>query len=128
MAQFLKVETTTAARAVTLIAIADILNIAEGTPGASNTVLTVSLKPTGAQTTAAYTVTVPNAADGVGVIAKAFTDAMVANPGGIVSTVVPPVSTAQVPAARSGQQGKILITQQQVNGRFIDCTFAAVTP
>jgi len=115
MAQFLKVETTTAARAVTLIAIADILNIAEGTPGASNTVLTVSLKPTGAQTTAAYTVTVPNAADGVGVIAKAFTDAMVANPGGIVSTVVPPVSTAQAPLAHSGQQVKILISQQHVH-------------
>ena len=124
MAQFLKVETTTAARAVTLIAIADILNIAEGAPGASNTVLTVSLKPTGGLTAAAYTVTVPNAADGVGVIAKAFTDAMVANPGGIVSTVVPPVSTAQAPLAQSGQQGKILITQQQVNGQFIDCTFA----
>ena len=124
MAQFLKVETTTAARAVTLIAIADILNIAEGAPGTDNTVLTVSLKPTGTQNTAAYSVTVPNAADGVGVIAKAFTDAMVANPGGIVSTVVPPVSTAQAPLAQSGQQGKILITQQQVNGQFLDCTFA----
>ena len=71
--------------------------------------------------------TVPNAADGAGVCVKAFTDAMVANPGGIVSTVVPPVSTAQVPAAQSGQQGKILITQAQVNGKFIDCTFATTT-
>ena len=124
MAQFLKVETTTAARAVTLIAIADILNIAEGAPGASNTIVTISLKPTGQQATAAYAVTIPNAADGVGVLAKAFTDAMVANPGGIVSTVVPPVSTAQAPLAQSGQQGKILITQAQVNGQFLDCTFA----
>ena len=123
MAQFLKVETTTAARALTLISIADILNISE-TIGGTNTVVAIELKPTGTQATAKYTVTVPNAADGVGVIAKAFTDAMVANPGGIVSTVVPPVSTAQAPLAQSGQQGKILITQQQVNGQFIDCTFA----
>ena len=54
MAQFLKVETTTAARAVTLIAIADILNITEGAPGASNTVLTVSLKPGGIVTGKRY--------------------------------------------------------------------------
>ena len=123
MAQFLKVETTTAARALTLISIADILNISE-TIGGTNTVVAIELKPTGGLTAATYSVTVPNAADGVGVIAKAFTDAMVANPGGIVSTVVPPVSTAQAPLAQSGQQGKILITQQQVNGQFIDCTFA----
>ena len=126
MAQFLKVETTTAARAVTLIAIADILNIFE-TIGVTNTVVEIDLKPTGALTSATYSVTIPNAADGAGVCVKAFTDAMVANPGGIVSTVVPPVSTAQAPLAQSGQQGKILITQQQVNGQFIDCTFAVAT-
>ena len=123
MAQFLKVETTTAARALTLISIEDILNISEAI-GGTNTVVSIELKPTGALTTATYSVTIPNAADGAGVCVKAFTDAMVANPGGIVSTVVPPVSTLQAPQAQSGQQGKILITQQQINGQFIDCTFA----
>ena len=123
MAQFLKVETTTAARALTLISIEDILNISEAI-GGTNTVVSIELKPTGGLTAATYSVTIPNAADGAGVCVKAFTDAMVANPGGIVSTVVPPISTLQAPQAQSGQQGKILITQQQVNGQFIDCTFA----
>ena len=44
MAQFLKVETTTAARALTLISIADILNISE-TIGGTNTVVAIELKP-----------------------------------------------------------------------------------
>ena len=122
MAQFLKVETTTAARATTLIPVDRIVNVAE-TIGGSNTTVVVQLDgPTAGFPT--YTITVPNAADGAGVCVKMITDAMVANPGGIVSTVVPPVSTAQAPLAQSGQQGKILITQKQVNAPFIDCTYA----
>ena len=58
-------------------------------------------------------------------VLDAIQDAMKANPGGVVSTVVGPVNTAQAPLAQSGQQGKILITQPQVNVTF---TSAAFTP
>ena len=37
-------------------------------------------------------------------ILEAVQDALKANPGGIVSTVVGPIQTAQVPAAQSGSQ------------------------
>ncbi len=122
MAQFLKVETTNAARATTLIPVDQIINVSE-TIGNSDTVVIIQLDgPTAGYPT--YTITVANAADGAGTCVKMITDAMVANPGGIVSTVVPPVSTAQVPLAQSGQQGKILITQAQVSAPFQDCTYA----
>ena len=55
---------------------------------------------------------------------EAFNKAIVANPGGVVSTVVPPLTTAQAPAAQSGQSGKILITQQAVYTKFATCLFA----
>ena len=58
-------------------------------------------------------------------VLDAIQNAMKANPGGVVSTVVGPVNTAQAPLAQSGQQGKILITQPQVNVTF---TSAAFTP
>ena len=122
MSQFLKVETTNAARATTLIPVDQIINVSE-TIGNSDTVVIIQLDgPTAGYPT--YTITVANAADGAGTCVKMITDAMVANPGGIVSTVVPPVSTAQVPLAQSGQQGKILITQAQVSAPFQDCTYA----
>ena len=47
-------------------------------------------------------------------IVGAINDAIKANPGGIISTVASPVSTAQVPAAQSGQQGRIVVTAQAV--------------
>jgi len=122
MAQFLKVETTTAARATTLIPVDRIVNVSE-TIGGSNTTVVIQLDgPTAGFPK--YTITVPNAANGAGVCVKTITDAMVANPGGIVSTVVPPLTTAQVPAAQSGQQGSIKITQPAIYTPFIDCTYA----
>ena len=47
-------------------------------------------------------------------IVGAINDAIKANPGGIISTVASPVSTAQVPAAQSGQEGRIVVTAQAV--------------
>ena len=49
---------------------------------------------------------------------------MVANPGGIVSTVVPPLQVAQVPAAQSGEQGRIVITTPAKYAQFKSVTFA----
>ncbi len=51
--------------------------------------------------------------------------AMKANPGGVVSTVVPALKTAQAPAAQSGQQGKILITQQAEYATFTSSSYTA---
>jgi len=51
---------------------------------------------------------------------------MTANPGGVVSTVVAPLKTAQVPAAQSGQSGKILITQQAEYATFTSIAYGNV--
>ena len=51
--------------------------------------------------------------------------AMTANPGGVVSTVVPSVSQAQAPLAQSGQQGRIVITAPQIQVVFASAAFTA---
>ena len=56
-------------------------------------------------------------------VLDAIQNAMKANPGGVVSTVVGPVNTAQAPLAQSGKQGKILNTQPQVNVTFTSASF-----
>ena len=61
---------------------------------------------------------------GSGTITEAVFDAMTANPGGIVSTVGRPILLAQAPAAQSGEQGRIVITQPQTQVRYISATFA----
>ena len=58
-------------------------------------------------------------------VVSAIQDAQKANPGGIVSTVVGPVSTAQVPAAQSGAQGRIVITTPAVHVTFTSAVFTA---
>ena len=47
-------------------------------------------------------------------IVGAINAAIKANPGGIISTVASPVSTAQDPVAQSGAQGRILIVDEPV--------------
>ena len=51
--------------------------------------------------------------------------AMTANPGGVVSTVVPSVAQAQAPLAQSGQQGRIAITAPQIQVVFASAAFTA---
>jgi len=51
--------------------------------------------------------------------------AMTANPGGVVSTVVPSVAQAQAPLAQSGQQGRIVITAPQIQVVFASAAFTA---
>jgi len=60
---------------------------------------------------------------GSGTIAEAVFDAMTANPGGIVSTVGSPILLAQAPAAQSGEQGRVVITQKQTQVQYISATF-----
>jgi hypothetical protein len=121
MAQFLKVESLAAGQAVTLIPISEIAGML-ATSNAGDTTLVITMK-TGSPGT--YTIVVADPLGGLNSMYKAFNDAIVANPGGVVSTVVPPLTTAQAPASQSGQAGKILITQQAVYTQFASCTFAA---
>jgi hypothetical protein len=56
-------------------------------------------------------------------VLTSISKAITANPGGMVSTVGSPVSVAQVPAAQSGQQGKILVTTSQVDVTYTSASF-----
>lgn len=65
-------------------------------------------------------------------VLDAIQSAMTANPGGVISTVVGPVNTAQVPAAQGagaadgrGPNGQLLITQPQVNVTFTSAAYTA---
>ena len=128
MAQFLKVVCSTAGQEQTLIPIDQIQSVVEGTIGAANTPVVISLRPSGAQATAVYTITGPNSADGVGAFAKVVNDAIIANPGGVVSTIGYPLTTAQVPAAQTGLQGRQPITVQAAHTPFATCVYATVAP
>ena len=59
-------------------------------------------------------------------IVLAIYAAMKANPGGVVSTVVSPLKTAQAPAAQSGQKGRIVITAPATYATFTSSAYAAV--
>jgi len=124
MAQFLKVVCSTAGQEQTLIPIDQIQSVVEGTIGATNTPVVISLRPSGAQATAVYTITGPNSADGAGAFAKVVNDAIIANPGGVVSTIGYPLTTAQVPAAQTGLQGRQPITVQAAYTPFITCLYS----
>ena len=121
MAQFLKVEALAAGQAVTLIPIAEIAGML-ATSDATDTTLVITMK-TG--TPGTYTIVVADPLGGLNSMYKVFNDAITANPGGVVSTVVPPLTTAQVPLAQSGLQGRIEVTAQAVYTQFASCTFAA---
>ena len=118
MAQFLKVEALAAGEAVTLIPIAEIAGLAASSD-ATDTTLVITMK-TG--TIGTYTVVVADPLGGLDSIFKSFNDAITANPGGVVSTVVPPLTTAQVLDSVDGRQ---LITTQAVYTQFASCTYAA---
>jgi len=116
MAQFIKFPLTGAQEEV-LIPISEIANV--------ETVNTTSTKIVLANGGFKFTIThlIPLAANGV---VLAIYDAMKANPGGVVSTVVPPLKTAQAPAAQSGQSGSIKITQPAVYATFTSSLYGAV--
>ena len=121
MAQFLKVEAVTQPQ--TLIPIDGIAGITASSSG-GDTTLIVSMKAPG--NVAKYTVIVEDPAGGVNAMVESFNKAIVANPGGVVSTVVPPLTTAQAPAAQSGQKGRIVITQPAIYTKFATCAFTSV--
>jgi len=117
MAQFLKVEAVSQPQSLIPI---DQISGVTCTSNAGNSTLVIELQNVSKK----WTVIVADPAGGVNAMIEAFNKAIVANPGGVISTVVPPLTTAQVPAAQSGQSGKILITQQAVYTKFASCVFA----
>jgi hypothetical protein len=119
MAKFLKVETTTAGKAAVLIPIDGILSATVANNGGTTT-LSILMNDAGA---GVYAITVADPAGGDGALLDAYNSALTANPGGIVSTLVPPLTTAQVPAAQSGQQGRIVVTTAAVYTPFANCIF-----
>ena len=121
MAQFLKVETTTAGKAAVLIPIDGILSATVANNGGTTT-LSILMNDAGA---GVYAITVPDPAGGDGALLDAYNSALTANPGGIVSTLVPPLTTAQVPQqpSISGAQGRTVVTTAEVYTPFADCVF-----
>jgi len=123
MAKFLKVPLTGVANTpYQLVGIDTIVSIRPGDAAAppANLTTTVSILTSGIAGRATITVTASAAAATAGDLLDAFNNAVIANPGGIVSTVVPPVTVAQVPQqpSISGATGRTVITTPQVNATF----------
>tara|TARA_R110000764_G_scaffold87090_1_gene167870 strand:+ start:19 stop:384 length:366 start_codon:yes stop_codon:yes gene_type:complete len=121
MAQFIKINTTDPAIPTVLIPTQYIVGVATVIVGAVSTT-TITL------TTGAWTITSNNAlavsAGGSGTISEAIFAAIAANPGGIVSTVGSPILLAQSPAAQSGEQGRLVVTQQQTQVLYTGAAYA----
>ena len=116
MAKFLKFALTGAQEEV-LIPVSEIANV--------ETVSTTTTKIDLANGLKQYTIThlIPLVANAV---VLSIYDAMKANPGGVVSTVVPALKTAQAPAAQSGQQGRIVITAPATYATFTSSVYEKV--
>ena len=139
MAKFLKVPTTSAAGVVgeTLIPIAHIGGMTATSAGAGAAGVTTVVIRTDTSATSLYTVVVSapivapaTVATRVADALSSFNAALTANPGGVVSTVVPPLTTAQAPLAQGpggadgrGPQGNIVVTASAVRNRFTSAIF-----
>ena len=133
MAQFLKVPFTSAAGVLgeTLIPVNKIGGITATSAGAGAAGLTTIVVSTDSSATSLYTIVLPApivapaaAATRIADALAVFSAALVANPGGIVSTVVPPLTTAQNPLPQTGS-GRQPIVSQAVRSRFRSAIFTA---
>jgi|TARA_B100000795_G_scaffold251320_1_gene220071 hypothetical protein len=133
MAQFLKVPFTSAAGVLgeTLIPVNKIGGITATSAGAGAAGLTTIVVSTDSSATSLYTIVLPapivapaTAATRIADALAVFSAALVANPGGIVSTVVPPLTTAQNPLPQTGS-GRQPIVSQAVRSRFRSAIFTA---
>ena len=127
MAKFIKFNINTSilggnASPITLIPTEHIVGVTEAAAGPEwNTVITLN---SGNTWTIVSDQPLAVSSGGSGTITEAVFDAIAANPGGIVSTVGSPILLAQVPAAQSGEQGRVVITQKQTQVQYISATFA----
>ena len=130
MAKFLKFETLSPSSPEVLVNIEQIggIVVANDNAGAGGalTLATITMQ-TGTPST--YVATLAAPVEGTTQAAReaqlndAINSALTANPGGVVSTVVPPVTTAQAPVAQSGLQGRQPITAQAVYNKFTSCAY-----
>jgi len=122
MAKFLKVPLTGVANTpYQLVGIDSVVTIEPGDAAGANLTTAVTIQTGRAAGAATITFTADAAAATAGDLLKAFNDALVANPGGIVSTVTGPVTVAQVLDSTDGRQ---LITTAQVNALFTGVAIA----
>ena len=132
MAQFLKVNAGPAADdgIETLIPISKIAGIESVTNATSVTTIVIKTDSTA---TSLYTIAVPGVTGAASQLTtsamreKDATDALnaalTANPGGVVSTLGSVPAFYQTPAAQSGQDGKILITQAATWAQYTTCIY-----
>ena len=122
MAKFLKVHLSGVANTpYQLVGIDSVVTIEPGDAAGANLTTAVTIQTGRAAGAATITFTADAAAATAGDLLKAFNDALVANPGGIVSTVTGPVTVAQVLDSTDGRQ---LITTAQVNALFTGVAIA----
>ena len=119
MAKFLKIVSSDATDPEVMIGIDQVTHVAAGdaaTP-AANPTTNVTVFYSGGSCTVAFAGGEAN----VGDVLKAFNAALVANPGGLVSTVGRPVLTAQTLDSADGRQ---LITAEATYVSYSGVTFA----
>ncbi len=132
MAQFLKVPAGPVANdgIETLINIAEIGGVTSIANAASVTTLTIQMR--NPKTTGTYVIKVPGTTGGstgytaalrVKDLADEYNKALTANPGGVVSTLGNVPALLQVPAAQSGAQGSIKITQAATFAQYTTCIY-----
>ena len=132
MAQFLKVNAGPVAGdgIETLIQIAEIGGVTSITNATNVTTLTIQMR--NPKTTGTYVIKVPGETGGATGytsalrekdLADEYNKALTANPGGVVSTLGSVPAFYQTPAAQSGQDGKILITQAATWAQYTTCIY-----
>lgn len=132
MAQFLKVPAGPAANdgIETLINIPEIGGVTSIANAANITTLTIQMR--NPKTTGTYVIKVPGTTGGttgytsalrVKDLADEYNKALTANPGGVVSTLGNVPALKQAPAAQTGEQGKILITQPATFAQYTTCIY-----
>ena len=130
MANFLKVNAGPVAGdgIETLIPIGNIGAIASVVNAAGVTTITIQMA--NFQTVGTYVITVPGVVAGTATAASrekdatdALNAALTANPGGVVSTLGAVPALLQAPAAQSGAQGRIAITQPATFAQYSTCVY-----
>ena len=122
MAKFLKIVSSDATDPEVMIGIDQVTHVAAGDAAAANTTTNVTVFYSGGTCTVAFA----GGEAAIGDVLKAFNAALVANPGGLVSTVGRPILTQQVPQqpSISGAQGRTVVTAQAVFVTYTGVTFA----
>ena len=135
MAQFLKVNAGPVANdgIETLIPIGEIGGVSIGHTGTTAGETTITIQMRNPKTTGTYVIKVPGIVGATSQnttadtrkkdAADAVNAALTANPGGVVSTLNAVPALFQTPAAQTGEQGRILITQPATFAQYTTCIY-----